>query len=165
MIDGNAPCFIRHDRPLINTVSSMYDKQTHKGDMMARTVTQEEAREQLKQGSEKVTEDDVQKVVDKAEDIKGKFESHGPLGRFVNDVKVMLSLISDYWNGSYREVPWWAISAVVAALLYVLSPIDLIPDVIPVIGYIDDAAVVGACLLMVEQQLSEYESWKSRQPA
>jgi len=52
---------------------------------------------------------------------------------------------------------------VVAALAYVLSPIDLIPDILPLVGFIDDAMVVGACLLLVEQQLAEYEAWKLNQ--
>jgi|SRR5699024_6725073 len=133
--------------------------------MAKSNISDDEAREQLKKGSAKVTEDDVAKVVNKADDIKRKFESNGPLGRFIKDVKVMLSLIKDYWNGSYREIPWWAISAVVAALLYVLSPIDLIPDFIPVVGYMDDAAIVAMCLRMVEQELSKYESWRLAQPA
>lgn len=51
----------------------------------------------------------------------------------------------------------------VAALAYVLSPIDLIPDILPLVGFIDDAMVVGACLLLVEQQLAEYEAWKLNQ--
>ncbi|MDV3242044.1 MAG: DUF1232 domain-containing protein, partial [Methylocaldum sp.] len=55
--------------------------------------------------------------------------------------------------------PWYALSAIVAALLYVLSPVDLIPDVIPILGYTDDALMLSVCLLLVEQQLAEYESW------
>lgn len=132
---------------------------------MAKTVTQQEAKDRLKKDAEKVTEDDIKKVIDRADDIKKKFEANGPLGRFIKDVKLMISLIQDYWNGSYREIPWWAIAAVVAALLYVLSPIDLIPDFIPVVGYLDDAMIVAACLLMVEQQLSEYEGFKLNQSA
>ena len=56
-----------------------------------------------------------------------------------------------------------AIAAIVAALLYVLSPIDLIPDFIPIIGYVDDALVVSACLAMVKQDLHAYRNWKMEQ--
>lgn len=132
---------------------------------MAKSITEQEANEQLKKGAEKVTEEDIKKVIDSADEIKKKFKLKGPLGRFIKDVKLMISLVQDYWNGSYREIPWWSITAVVTALLYVLNPIDLIPDFIPVAGYIDDAMVVTACLLMVEQQLAEYEAWKLKQTA
>lgn len=130
--------------------------------MANRKVTKQEAREHLEKEAKKVKESDVEKVVERADEIKKKFESKGPLGRFIKDVKLMLSLIKDYWNGEYREIPWYVISAIVAALLYVLSPIDLIPDFIPFVGYLDDALVVGACLLLVEQELAEYEAWKGK---
>ena len=132
--------------------------------LMAKTITEQEAKERLKKDAEKVSDDDIEKVLGHADEIKKKFEANGPLERFIKDVKLMISLIQDYWNGSYREIPWWAIAAVVAALLYVLSPIDLIPDFIPIVGYLDDAMVVAACLLMVEQQLAEYETWKLMLP-
>ncbi len=127
---------------------------------MVKKVTGAQAKEQVEKGASKVTDGDFEKVVERADEIEKK-ATKGPLGRFIKDVKLMISLVKDYWNGSYKEIPWWAIAAIVAALVYVLSPIDLIPDVIPVIGLVDDAAVVGACLLMVEQQLAEYETWKN----
>ena len=42
----------------------------------------------------------------------------------------MFSLIRDYWYGHYRAIPWKSIAAVAGALLYVLNPLDLIPDLI-----------------------------------
>lgn len=114
----------------------------------------------IRGGASKINDDDFKKVFDRADDIKEKFESAGPLGRFIADVKLLISIVKDYYNGSYREIPYWAITAIVFALLYVLNPIDLIPDFIPVVGYVDDAAVVALCLLMVEQELHKYKNWK-----
>ncbi len=51
-------------------------------------------------------------------------------------------------------------AAIVAALLYVLSPVDLIPDAIPIIGMVDDALVVAACLKLVKQDLADFEAWR-----
>ena len=130
---------------------------------MSSPISEADAKEEVKKRSEKVTMDDVKKVSDRADEIQNMFESKGPLGRFVKDAKLMLAMVKDYWNGDYREIPWWAIAAVVATLIYVLSPIDLIPDFIPFAGQLDDAAVVAGCLLMVEQQLHDYEAWKTKQ--
>lgn len=47
-----------------------------------------------------------------------------------------------------RQTPWGAIFALVMALLYGASPIDLIPDFIPLIGWADDVVVVGFLLLL-----------------
>ncbi|MBC8460274.1 MAG: DUF1232 domain-containing protein [Deltaproteobacteria bacterium] len=123
-------------------------------------VTKKQAEEELKKRAKNVAEEDLKKVINKRDEIEEKFKSNGPLGKFVSDLKLLFSVIQDYISGEYREIPWWSIAAIVAALLYVLSPIDLIPDFIPVIGYIDDALVVAACLAMVEQDLQNYRDWK-----
>ena len=44
--------------------------------------------------------------------------------------------------------------------IYFVSPVDLIPDVIPVAGHLDDAAVVGACLALVKSDLDDYKEWR-----
>lgn len=129
---------------------------------MAR-VTKKLAEEQLQKGARNVTEDDVKKVLDKKEAIEDKFKKNGPLGRFIADLKLLLALVRDYVKGDYRAIPYWSIAAIAAALLYVLSPIDLIPDFIPGIGYVDDALVVAACLAMVEKDLCAYKDWKEKQ--
>lgn len=51
---------------------------------------------------------------------------------------------------------------IAGALLYFLSPIDFIPDSIPGIGYVDDAAVVLACLKLVQSDVDEYREWQSQ---
>lgn len=127
---------------------------------MRKAISKKTAERVVNDGANRVTEEDVYKVVDRADDIQRKVSLHGPLGRFISDVKLMISLVKDYWNKNYREVPWWTVAAVVSALLYVLSPVDLIPDFIPFFGLLDDAAVVSACLFLVEQDLSRYKSWK-----
>lgn len=126
-------------------------------------VTKEQAEDELKKKAGKVTEEDLEKVLNKQKEIEDKFKTGGPLGRFIEDLKLLFSIIKDYVNGDYREIPWYSIAAIVAALLYVLSPIDLIPDPIPVIGLIDDAFVVAACLSMVESDLHAYKDWKLKQ--
>lgn len=127
---------------------------------MKKKVSKEDAKKELQKGAKKVTEEDLKKVLEKADEIKDKFEGNGPLGRFIADVKLMISLVKDYYNGAYRKIPFYSIAAIVAALLYVFNPFDLIPDAIPVVGLVDDALVVGACLLLVEQDLMEYKEWK-----
>lgn len=117
----------------------------------------------IRKGSAAVNSEDVKKVLDKANEITEKVVKSGPLQRFLKDVALLISMVKDYWSGKYREVSWWVIAAVVFALLYVLSPIDLIPDFIPVIGLLDDAVVIALCLAMIEQDLLRYQEWKEAQ--
>ena len=116
----------------------------------------------IKKGAKKITKEDLEKVTEKADEIEKKVRESGPLRRYIEDVKLLLSLVKVYWSGNYKEIPYWAIGATVFVLLYVLSPIDLIPDFIPVIGLVDDAAVVALCLYMIEQELHDYSEWKTQ---
>jgi len=117
----------------------------------------------IRKGSAAVNSEDVKKVLDKANEITEKVVKSGPLQRFLKDVALLISMVKDYWSGAYREIPWWVIAAVVFTLLYVLSPVDLIPDFIPVIGLLDDAVVIALCLAMIEQNLLRYQEWKEAQ--
>lgn len=47
-----------------------------------------------------------------------------------------------------RSTPWAAILSLLAALIYGASPLDLIPDIIPLIGWVDDALIVGFLILL-----------------
>ena len=52
-------------------------------------------------------------------------------------------MLGDVFTGKYKKVPVGTIAAIVGTLLYVLSPIDFIPDFMPVVGYLDDAAMLA----------------------
>lgn len=112
------------------------------------------------EGSKNVTEKDVEKVISKSEEIQKKFNAKGPLARFIEDGKLLIAIVKDYWAGKYRQIPYGAIASIVFSLIYVLNPFDLMPDMLPVIGQLDDVAVMGACLILVEQDLHKYKDWK-----
>lgn len=99
---------------------------------------------------------DIAKVNQRAKDIEHKLPH---LKKLFEQAKVMLSMVKDYWSGGYREVPYWAISAVALALLYVLNPVDVLPDVLLGVGYLDDATVVAFCLKLVEKEIEKYQQW------
>ena len=123
-------------------------------------VTVEQARDALNNMTNNISKEDIAKVINKQREIEEKFKGNGPLGKFIKDLKLLFAIIQDYISGEYREIPWLSIAAIAAALLYVLSPIDLIPDFIPIIGYVDDSLVMALCLSMVESDLEQYKAWK-----
>jgi uncharacterized membrane protein YkvA (DUF1232 family) len=73
-------------------------------------------------------------------------------------------MVRDYWGRKYRQIPYGTVAAAAFTLIYVLNPLDLVPDVLPIIGQVDDAAVVAACLMLVQQDLRTYRQWKLAQP-
>ena len=117
----------------------------------------------VKEGAEKVTDKDIEIVVDQSEEIKKKFSARGPLKRFVEDGKVLTALVKDWRAGKYRQALYGTIAAVVFGLIYVFNPLDIVPDVLPIIGVLDDATVIGALLMLVERDLRKYRSWKEGQ--
>jgi uncharacterized membrane protein YkvA (DUF1232 family) len=121
--------------------------------------TDEQVEEEFAKYSNDVSEDDVSGVLDKEKEILGK--AHGPLAKFAGNMKLLFSVVKDYANGSYREIPWKTIAAIVGSLVYVFSPIDLIPDFIPVAGLLDDAGVLVACLKLISGDLTKYQAWKT----
>ena len=117
----------------------------------------------VKEGAQSVTEKDVEKVINKSEEIKKKFSTKGPLARFIEDGQLLITIVKDYWSGAYRQIPYGAIASIVFTLIYVLNPFDLVPDFLPLIGQLDDVAVMGACLMLVERDLHKYKDWKQGQ--
>ncbi|MBW4935339.1 YkvA family protein [Marinobacter sp. F4206] len=125
--------------------------------------SQKNAEEQLNAESEKVNRADLETVLERQRVIEEKVKGSGRLERFSADIKLMFSMIRDYWYGNYRSVPWKTIAAVAGALLYVLNPLDVIPDLIFGFGFLDDAGVVALCLKLVESDLHRYAAWKEQQ--
>ncbi|MGD9489767.1 MAG: YkvA family protein [Calditrichaceae bacterium] len=115
----------------------------------------------IKENAEQINDEDINNVVSNSENILKKVLESEHLKRFVKDIEILLNLVRDYWNGSYRKIPKKAIGAIIFTLLYILMPVDLIPDFIPFLGYLDDAAVLGLCLKLIEMDLHVYKDWKS----
>ncbi|KEF30075.1 MAG: DUF1232 domain-containing protein [Gammaproteobacteria bacterium] len=124
--------------------------------------SQKKAETQLNAEADKVHRRDLEDLLDRQRAIEEKVKGSGKLNRFSSDVRLMFSMIRDYWYGNYRSVPWKTIAAVAGALLYVLNPLDVIPDLILGFGLLDDASVVALCLKVVESDLHRYAAWKEQ---
>jgi uncharacterized membrane protein YkvA (DUF1232 family) len=124
---------------------------------MADQDDHEELRSRVEKQAASVTEKDAKKVVDRERELEKKLlEVPAKLGKLLNQVKLLFELVRSYVNGSYRAVPWASIAMAVAALLYFLTPFDFIPDMIPGIGFIDDAFVVKFALTAIQSDLRAY---------
>ena len=75
-------------------------------------------------------------------------------------VPIMVSLVKNYVKKEYTDIPLGSIIALISALAYWLSPIDIVPDVIPGIGQLDDAAVIAACLKLIGSDVEDYQKWR-----
>ena len=73
---------------------------------------------------------------------------------------LMISMIRAYITKEYTEVSTKVIVTMVCALIYLISGNDLIPDAKPVVGMVDDIAVVVAAFAMVNPELEAYAQWR-----
>ncbi|MCJ7683936.1 MAG: DUF1232 domain-containing protein [Desulfobacteraceae bacterium] len=91
---------------------------------------------------------------------KGSLLKIGLWNRLIENFKLLYSLIKDYWKGEYREVSPWSILVFIAGIIYIISPIDIIPDFLPLVGQIDDALILVLCMYFLEKDLYKYNAWK-----
>lgn len=84
------------------------------------------------------------------------------VGSLLSDVPLLVSLVKSYIAGEYREILYNTIVAIIAALLYLISPIDIIPDIIPAIGFADDAVAIGFCIKMIHDDLEKFKAWRDQ---
>ncbi|MDH5738975.1 MAG: YkvA family protein [Nitrospira sp.] len=82
------------------------------------------------------------------------------ISRLWSDLPLLARLLKAWKRGSYRGLSVRTLVSLVGALLYVVSPIDLIPDFIPGIGLIDDAAVLALLLHSIAQDLAAFRMWE-----
>ncbi len=132
-------------------------------DERTKSILEEIQPQFLEAGAKRMAEEDLQSVVEHADEILAQFASDVALSRHRADAEQMMSMLQDYWQGKYRETPFWMIALATFSFLYVLKPIDIIPDDLPVIGSLDDAIVMALCFGMVRNELISYRLWQGDQ--
>ena len=125
------------------------------------TINETQAKEALGEFTDKVGAEDVKETLGKEDEIKKLFKNVKVLAKYFNDLCEILELLRDRVKGTYTETPWRTIAALTGALIYVLSPIDIIFDFIPGIGFLDDAVVIGLAIKLAQPDLEKYRAWKA----
>lgn len=130
--------------------------------MMEANFDEQKAQEELKKRYSKAER--LLKDKDKFERFLQRLEKKLKVIPLAGDklagVPIMASLVRSYAKKEYVDMPIGSIIAIISALIYFVSPIDIIPDVIPGIGLLDDAAVILACWKLVETDIEEYIKWR-----
>ena len=98
-----------------------------------------------------INEEEVQKKIDYVdENLWGKLEKSGRRVSFAKDILALYRYMKD------PLVKWFRKAIVVAALIYFIVPIDTIPDITPLFGYLDDLGVITALLKYLGSELMGY---------
>ena len=72
-------------------------------------------------------------------------------------------LLRAWVKGDYKNISTSSIIAAVAAIIYFVNPLDLIPDFIPIIGQIDDILVLGYFVKILNKEIEKFMAWEAAQ--
>ena len=122
---------------------------------------QKKLEEKFQGDLEKVSKSDVQAALEKVEPVLKKLGSST-----VEKVRVMarqatlvFEMLKSWWKGEI-DLPWKTVAAMTVSLLYLASPIDILPDFIPLAGYLDDIFIVAVALELVHDELKDFAEQK-----
>jgi uncharacterized membrane protein YkvA (DUF1232 family) len=90
--------------------------------------------------------------------------NHIPRGPFAETwpyLMAMIRLIRAYHQGEYRDISLQNLLVVIAAIIYFVSPFDVIPDSVPVFGQIDDAMVARLAMKSAGADLDTFMAWET----
>ena len=108
-----------------------------------------------------VFEDDerTNELLDKEEE----FSNTKGLSRVRRQLTLLWAYLRAIVSGEYTDYSVWACMKAVAGLLYVVSPLDLIPDFFPWVGWADDVLVVMYVCNLLHNELEQFAAWQNEQ--
>ena len=93
------------------------------------------------------------------ETAKKKVEGNKHLNTILSDIKLLLELMKDWKDGEYKDLSKSTAIMIIISLIYLVSPIDIIPDFL-MGGFVDDAAVIAYVIKNISEELNVYKEWK-----
>ncbi|MBC8154277.1 MAG: DUF1232 domain-containing protein [Bacteroidetes bacterium] len=76
------------------------------------------------------------------------------------ELSLLTRMVRAYATGDYRDIPWKTLVSIIAVLIYFVSPIDFIPDFLPVVGITDDIALVLWLVSSIRKDLEKFRHWE-----
>lgn len=77
-----------------------------------------------------------------------------------NDLGAALRMVRETLAGRYRNTPRRTLLAVLAGAIYLVNPLDLLADVLPIVGLVDDVAVLAWVAHLIRRDLNDFLAWE-----
>ena len=77
-------------------------------------------------------------------------------------VQLLVRLVRAYASGEYRKLPLKSLVSIVGVLIYFVSPLDFIPDFLPIVGMADDLALVLWLFNSLSDDLDAFSQWEKQ---
>ena len=125
-------------------------------------MNMEQAQELLDKGVEEAEEviQNPSKVDEILLQLEEKLKEVPAIGSTLADLPLMISMVKAWIKKEYTEVSPKVIACLVGAIIYLLKKKDLISDSIPIVGIVDDIAVLGLALKLSEPELKAFAEWR-----
>jgi uncharacterized membrane protein YkvA (DUF1232 family) len=130
---------------------------------MANEFNLDKAKEVLDAGMNQAQEliQDPSKINDVLDQVQEKIKDIPVVGTDLANIPIMISMVKSYVTKEYTEVSPKVVAALVSALLYVLKGRDLIPDAIPILGQVDDVAVIAVAMKLIAPEIEAFKQWQA----
>lgn len=93
-------------------------------------------------------------------DAKNKSLDVGEFSSIENELKLLFQLSKDYMTGKYRHISKRNIIMIISAFVYLVNPMDIVPDFILGIGFLDDLSVLSYLITKIKKEINAYKIWK-----
>lgn len=97
----------------------------------------------------------IREALDKSGGLSGK-----NIGVFREQLSIVTRLLKAYASGEYRQLPWKTLIRVIAVLIYFVSPIDILPDFLPIVGLTDDIALMLWLFSGMKDDIEKFRQWE-----
>ena len=97
--------------------------------------------------------------------LEDKLKAVPVIGSTLSDLPLMIAMVKAWIKKEYTVVSPKVIACLVGAVLYLVKKKDLISDSIPIVGHVDDLAVMGLALKLSEPELKAFAEWRAQQRA
>ena len=125
----------------------------------------EQAQEVLNKGIEEAESviSSPSKVDEILMQLEEKLKAVPVIGSTLSDLPLMIAMIKAWIKKEYTVVSPKVIACLVGAVIYLIKKKDLISDSIPIVGHVDDLAVLGLALKLSEKELKAFAEWRASQ--
>ena len=115
--------------------------------------------------SEIVEAEEILRNPSKVDDIliqlEDKLKAVPVIGNTLSDLPLMIAMVKAWIKKDYTEVSPKVIALLIGAVLYLIKGKDLIKDSTPIVGHVDDLAVIGLALKLSENELKAFADWRA----
>ena len=95
--------------------------------------------------------------------LEEKLKEVPAVGGTLSELPLMIAMVKGYITKEYDQVSPKVIALLLGSFIYLLKKNDFISDKIPVLGMVDDMAVVGLALKLSEPELKAFSQWREEQ--